>query len=158
MRRNHSKAGHKCYSIGSYWQATLSWLWLIKELATHSRMSKAIKCERKTILWHKMSQACLSYVETVIQVIRIFCCISAVAILFLQKEKIFNTYFSVHFETIAYKGNAIDFLLTFSCDLRKTIGRDNTPKSQKRHHQIFHWQTKRYRELLLLVVDLHFTS
>ena len=88
-----------------------------------------------------------------------FCCISAVEILlFLQKEKIFNAYFSVHFETIAYKGNAIDFLLTFSCDLRKTIGRDTTPKSQKRHHQIFHRRTKRYRQLLLLIVDLPFTS
>ena len=131
MRRNHSKAGHKCYSIGSYWQATLSWLWLIKELATHSRMSKAIKCERKTILWHKMSQACLSYVETVIQVIRIFLLHISGSNTVSVERKIFNTYFSVHFETIAYKGNAIDFLLTFSCDLRKTIGRDNTPKSQK---------------------------
>ena len=77
MRRNHSKAGHKCYSIGSYWRATLSWLWLIKELATHSRMSKAIKCERKTIIWHKMSQACFSYVETEHRLSEFFCCISA---------------------------------------------------------------------------------
>ena len=71
-----------------------------------------------------------------------------VSSLYEISHSIFNV--SVHFETIAYKGNAIDFLLTFSCDLRKTIGRDNTPKSQKRHHQIFHRQAKRYRELLLL--------